>query len=366
MPTKPKHSIFSDFPDIVPPSLFKGMTAVDLVETMGRTSFEARNVYRGAHLFQQMIEDGDVIWLAIAGAGMAGGMGGMVVSLLEAGFIDVICSTGAQVYHDLHFAFGLPVKAIHPYHDDDLLRQHGDTRIYDIGIREKETLEAQDEILRRFVKERFKDISGRSISSWEFNMALGHWVLRNSQNPEHSFTAVAAKLGIPIFWDSLANHSIAMNLVQTDREGYPIVLSAQKDIFDAAALTFASPQTGFIELGGGGPKNFIQQTGPTISQILNIPFEGAERGLQISTASEKEGSLSGCTFGESVTWGKYRVAQAERLVQIWGEYSVVFPLLGAFVLERCERRRSRSLVSHLPDNAKALEGALQADTSTNT
>ena len=357
---KPKRSLFSDSPDIVPPRLFKGMTAVDLLETMGRTSFEARNVHRGACLFQQMIEEGDVIWLAIAGAGVAGGMGGMVISLMEAGFIDAICSTGAQVYHDLHFAFGLPVKAIHPHHDDDLLRQHGDTRIYDIGIRDKETLEAQDAVLRRFVKDCFQDISGRSMSSWEFNAALGHWVDRNSRNPELSFTAAAARLGVPIFWDSLANHSIALNLVQTDRDGYPIVLSAQKDIFDSAALTFASQQVGFVELGGGGPKNFIQQTGPAISQILKIPFQGAERGLQIGAASEKEGSLSGCTFGESVTWGKYRSAETQRLVQIWGEYSVIFPLLGAFVLDRCEKRQHRNLVSLMPHHIKRLETALDA------
>ena len=355
---KPKHSMFFDSPDIVPPSLSKGMSVVDLVETMGRTSFEARNVYRGAHLAQRMVEEGDVIWLAVAGAGMAGGMGGMVVSLLEAGFIDVICSTGAQVYHDLHFAFGLPVKAIHPHQDDNLLREHGDTRIYDIAIREKETLEAQDDLVRRFVKDCYKELSGRGVSSWEFNAALGRWVLRNSPHPERSFTAAAARLGVPIFWDSLANHSIAMNLVQTDREGCPVHLSAQKDIFDSAAITFSSPKTGFIELGGGGPKNFVQQTGPTISQILQIPFQGAERGLQIGTASEKEGSLSGCTFGESVTWGKYRASEATRLVQIWGEYSVIFPLLAAFVLDRCEKRRPRNLLSAMPDLLKSLEAAL--------
>lgn len=355
---KSKRSMFVDFPDIVPPSLGEAMTVADLVQAMGRTSFEARNVYRGAMLFKRMIEEGDVIWLAVAGAGVAGGMGGMVISLLEAGFIDVICSTGAQVYHDLHFAFGLPVKAIHPHHDDDLLRRHGDTRIYDIGIREKETLMRQDKIIRRFVIECHKDLCGRLISSWEFNLALGHWVLENSKYPERSFTAAAAKLGVPVFWDSLANHSIAMNLLETDRKGYPITLSPQRDIFDSAAVMFASTETGFIELGGGGPKNFIQQTGPTISQILSIPFQGAERGLQISTASEKEGSLSGCTFDESVTWGKYRSAEAERLVQIWGEYSVIFPLLAAFVLERCKKRPTKNLALSMPDIRNRLEGAL--------
>ena len=146
-------SFFKDAPDLLPQEIEPGMSIPDLIKTMGKTSFEARNLWQGARLFQQMVDDGDTIWLGIAGAGVAGGMGGMVISLLKSGFVDVICSTGAQVYHDLHFAFGLPVKSVTPHGNDDLLRAHGDTRIYDIGIREKETLEAQDAIIRRFIKE---------------------------------------------------------------------------------------------------------------------------------------------------------------------------------------------------------------------
>ena len=352
------HSIFKDHPNIIPPSISKGMSITDLVNTLGQTSFEARNVYQGACLYQRMIDQGDVIWLGIAGAGIAGGMGGMVISLLEAGFIDVICSTGAQVYHDLHFAFDLPVKAISPHQDDDALRRHGDTRIYDIGIRDKETLEAQDKIIRRFIKDCYEaHLSQRSLSSWEFNFALGNWVLENGKYPERSFVAAAAKKKIPIFWDSLANHSIAMNLVLTDRQGYPLTLSAQKDIFDSSAIVYASEQTGFIELGGGGPKNFIQQTGPTIGQILGISFEGADRGLQIGTALEREGSLSGCTFGEAVTWGKYRSADDRKLVQIWGEYSIIFPILATYAIENCKKRSSREIISQIPIFVENLENA---------
>jgi deoxyhypusine synthase len=352
-------SLFEGDPDILPPALRRGMSVRDLVNALGRTSFEARNVWRGARLLERMIREDDVIWLGIAGAGIAGGMGRMVTSLMEAGFLDAVCSTGAQVYHDLHFAFGLPVKAVSPRQDDNDLRQRGDTRIYDIGIRERETLEAQDEILREFVRERWRDdLSGRTLSSWEFNRALGRWVLERCPHPERSFTATAARLGIPIFWDSLANHSIAMNLVRTDREGFPVVLSAQKDIFDSAAIVYEARQTGFVELGGGGPKNFIQQTGPTISQILGVAFEGADRGLQIGTAVEREGSLSSCTFGEAVTWGKYREAEERKLVQVWGEYSVIFPLLGAYALETCEGRGHRDLVSRMGAVAKRLEEAL--------
>jgi deoxyhypusine synthase len=352
----PPHSRFKDAPDIIPPYISKGMTATGLVKAMGQTCFEARNIYKGACLYKNMIDEESTIWLGIAGAGIAGGMGGIVISLLKAGFIDVICSTGAQVYHDLHFAFDLPVKAISPIADDNDLRRHGDTRIYDIGIRDKETLEAQDEIIRNFVKDSHKDILSKgSVASWEFNYHLGRWVSNKSKYPDRSFVAQAAELGVPIFWDSMTNHSIAMNLMLTDRQGFPIGLSAQKDIFDSAAIAYSSNVTGFVELGGGGPKNFIQQTGPTISQILKIEYHGAEQGLQISTAVEREGSLSSCTFGEAVTWGKYHSKDEEKLIQIWGEYSVIFPLLAAYVLDNCQERSPRNTVSQIPSYIKKLE-----------
>jgi deoxyhypusine synthase len=351
-------SLFKDAPDIVPVKLAKGLSIPELVDIMGRTCFEARNVRRAARLFARMADEGDTIWLGIAGAGIAGGMGGMVTSLLEAGLVDVICSTGAQVYHDLHFAFGLPVKAIHPHHNDDALRRHGDTRIYDIGIREKETLEAQDEIIRRFVRERHALIGQGPLASWEFNYHLGRWAAENAPHPEHSFTIAAARLGIPIFWDSLSNHSIAMNLVLTDRQGFPIQLSAQKDILHSAAIAFTSGQTGFVELGGGGPKNFIQQTGPTISQILGVDFDGADRGIQIGTAVEREGSLSSCTFGEAVTWGKYQHADESNLVQIWGEYSIIFPLLAAYVIDSCDARPVKAICQEMAQRVKRMEDAV--------
>lgn len=350
-----KESLFKNEPDIIPPTLTRNMDISDIVKLLGEISFEARNVHRGALLFKSMINDGDTIWLGIAGAGIAGGMGGMVISLIEAGFIDVICSTGAQVYHDLHFAYGLPVKAISPHADDDQLRKHGDTRIYDIGIRDKETLDAQDEIVRNFIKEIHSKLSKKPLSSWEFNYQLGLWAAENAKYPDRSFVIAAAKKGIPVFWDSMSNHSIAINVARTDREGYPIELSGPKDIFDSAAIAYSSGKTGFVELGGGGPKNFIQQTGPTIDQILKIKFEGADRGLQISTAIEREGSLSSCTFGEAVTWGKYRETGEDKLVQIWGEYSVIFPLLTAYVLNQCKDRSQKNIILKIPEFVNKLE-----------
>lgn len=351
-------SLFQHAEDIVPRRMDKALTISQLLDLMGGTCFEARNVHRAAKLFARMIAEGDTIWLGIAGAGIAGGMGGMVISLIEAGFIDVICSTGAQVYHDLHFAYGLPVKRIDPNWDDDQLRRHGDTRIYDIGIREKETLEAQDDIIQLFVRQEHARLSREPLPSWQFNSLLGDWVGRHAPHPELSFVVAAAQHGVPIFWDSLSNHSIAMNLVRTDQQGFPIQLSAQKDIVHSSALAYAAGRNGFVELGGGGPKNFIQQTGPTISQILGIDFEGAERGLQIGTAVEREGSLSSCTFSEAVTWGKYHHTDEANLVQVWGEYSIIFPLLCAHVIDTCEPRSPRRLSSRMDEWVRKLEVAL--------
>jgi deoxyhypusine synthase len=348
-------SLFEKSADIIPQPIKKNMSIPQLIHLMEKTSFESRNIYKGATLYQQMIDEKDTIWLGIAGAGIAGGMGGMVISLLEAGFIDVICSTGAQVYHDLHFAFDLPVKAISPHWDDNVLRTHGDTRIYDIGIREKETLEVQDRIICDFIKDEFEKLSRGPLSSWEFNYLLGLWTLDKAKYPERSFVAEAAKQSVPIFWDSLSNHSIAMNLMKMEKAGYPVQISASTDIFDSAAIAYTASETGFVELGGGGPKNFIQQTGPTISQILNVDFEGADRGLQISTAVEREGSLSSCTFDEAVTWGKYKSTDDTRLVQIWSEYSIIFPLISAFVIDECQKRKQKNIITKMDEFRKVLD-----------
>ncbi|MCJ7773091.1 MAG: deoxyhypusine synthase family protein, partial [Desulfobacterales bacterium] len=94
-----------------------------------------------------------------------------------------------------------------------------------------------------------------------------------------------------------------------------------------------------------------------ISQILQISYDGADRGLQISTANEKEGSLSGCTFSESVTWGKYRTVDQERLVQIWGEYSIIFPILAAYVIETVEKKPAKKIISQIPGLVEKLENA---------
>ena len=336
-----KHSKHMQGKDIKPLHLKDKMSISDFINNYENSSFEARNVAAGARLFEHMINSNDTIWLGIAGAVIVGGMGGYVIDLMEKGFIDAVCSTGAQVYHDLHFAFNLPVKHGSPNVDDNELRKDGTTRIYDINIREKETLMAQDKIIIDFAK---KCNIKEDFSSADLNYELGKYVLENAPNPENSWLAEAAKLKVPVFWDSLANHSIGLNLAKIYLEGKNIVPNPNLDILESAAILYSTGSSGFFEFGGGGPKNFIQQMAPTISQILGINYEGADRGIQITTAHERDGGLSGCTFGEAVTWGKYKDAH-HGLVQVWGEVSVIAPLIFWYSVENCKARPLKNLMS---------------------
>ena len=343
--------------DIIPVRLKDVKSPADLIQKIyGPTCFEARFVYRGAELYKRMINEGDTIWLGIAGAGIIGGQGGIVIDLIENGFIDAICSTGAQAYHDLHFAWGLPVKQISPVKvDDNDLRKRGDVRIYDIVIREKETLLEQDKIIRQFVRECKDVLCDKEISTADFLNVLGNYVLDKAPHPELSYIATAAKYEVPVFLDSSSNHAIGENIARLTMEGINVQLSHSKDLLLSASIPYNAKQTGFLELGGGGPKNFIQTTGPTISQNLEMPFEGADRGIQITLALERDGGLSGCTFAEAVSWGKYKQDTPDNLVQIYADYATVFPLLATYVIEECKARKPKRLFGKLNEFYSKLD-----------
>ena len=348
-----KRSKYMQGRDIKPLHFSGKLNMGSLINNFEKSSFESRNVASAARLFEVMISNNDTIWLGISGAVIVGGLGGYVMDLMEKGFVDAVCSTGAQVYHDLHFAFNLPVKQGHQGVDDNKLREDGTTRIYDINIREEETLMAQDRIIVDFGKQ--SNLKG-DFSSADFNYELGRHVLENAPNPEHSWVAQAAKFKVPVFWDSLANHSIGMNVARLYLENKKLNPNPSLDVLESAAILYSTKSNGFFEFGGGGPKNFIQQMGPTISQILGIEYEGADRGIQITTALERDGGLSGCTFGEAVTWGKYKDAH-QGLVQVWGEVSVIAPLIIGYALENSKPRPLKKLM----DKKKEFYNKLVSD-----
>ncbi|MHA1743711.1 MAG: deoxyhypusine synthase family protein [Candidatus Heimdallarchaeota archaeon] len=341
--------------DIIPLRYKKLKGYSTIIEDYEKTCFEARNVAAAAKLLKDLINKKYFIWLGISGAGVVGGLGGYVIDLIEKGFVDAICSTGASVYHDLHHAYALPVKQGSPYVDDNALRKSGIARVYDLFIESKNTLIKQDKIIRKIAND--FDLNG-NFSSADYNYQLGKIVLEESPYPERSFVAQAAKYGVPIYFDSQTNHSIAMNNAYLFLKGKNIDPSPSMDILESAAIAHSNPRTAFFIWGGGGPKNFIQQTSPTLSQILGIDFKGADCGIQITTAVEKDGGLSGCTFNEGVTWGKYKAVN-KNLIQIWGEMSLIIPIIVGYIIENCRKRPSRQVIKHKSKYLEKLKEKLK-------
>src|ERR671924_845311 len=139
---------------IDPPNVFPRMTVSQLIDFFGSTAYNARRLAEAAQIMNYMIDANATICLTLAGAMTPIGMGRTIATMIKNGLIDWIVTTGANVYHDLHFAYGLPVRQGHFDVDDDVLYSNEIVRIYDVYIKEKGTLQAQDLIIQNQLKNR--------------------------------------------------------------------------------------------------------------------------------------------------------------------------------------------------------------------
>jgi deoxyhypusine synthase len=332
--------------------------------------YQAEKKYHAAQKWIQSLDDNGFVWLGISGAATPVGLGGMVADLIEKGLVDVIVSTGANVYHDLHFACGLPVRHGSEKVDDDALREDETTRIYTQFIHNKYTLKAQDLInqivsRRIFNAGKLKQPFSTPMFLYEFGKELSSSEF--VKDKEGSFVLRAAEYGVPIFLDSASNHSLGMDLSLLALEGLNVDSSPSKDLHQAAALSlYTQPQLN-IFLGEGGVRNFGQTTAPTASEIFAIPFEGSAGCIRFTTADERTGGLSGSTESEAVTWGKYKDSNPNREVVVWGEYTLTFPDVAAYVAGNTSGTyHNLGLINQLPEiesnflkNVKKHEGDLK-------
>lgn len=308
------------------------------------SGYQAQAKYRAAMRWIEAIEKREYVYLGVAGAATPVGIGGLIADLIKYGLVDAIVSTGANVYHDLHFACGLPVRHGSCHVDDEDLRRDETTRIYTQFIHNNYTLKAQDFIVQRFSRNALKRLSA-PFSTATFLNELGKEMLADSAeyvvDREGSFVVAAAKYGVPVFLDSGSNHSLGMNLSLLSLEGINADTSPSRDIIEAAALSmFTQPQLN-VFLGEGGPRNFTQTTAPTAAEIFYIPFDGSAGFIRFTTADERTGGLSGSGESEAVTWGKYKDANPDREVVIWGEYTLTAPDVMAYVSAHVRRTPQR-------------------------
>jgi deoxyhypusine synthase len=326
---------------IDPPIVSANMNIVQLIDFYESTGYNARRLAEAAKTLKEMIEAGSTVCLTLAGAMTPIGLGRSISAMIEAGFIDWIVSTGANVYHDLHFAYDLPVRQGHFDVDDDILYSKQIVRIYDVYIKEMGTLQAQDIIVQRDIK-RARNLIPKNASTADIAYTLGKAAKENAKYPEKSFLVKAFEHKVPVYMPAISDSSIGLNMLPLLFEGKGILPNVILDVAESAAILWKSERSGGLELGGGVPKNFFQQTGPALYQILKMKEGGQDYLIQLTDARPDTGGLSGATLQEGKSWGKIKTSHKDNII-VYGDSSVYFPLLCSYVMSVCNPRKQKQI-----------------------
>jgi deoxyhypusine synthase len=352
---------------ILPPAVTASMPLPQLVEEV-LLSYNAGRLREACRLFvEKMLDDNTTVGLSLSGALTPAGLGiSCLIPLIEAGFIDWIVSTGANVYHDTHFALGMEMHQSRPGLDDLALRENQVIRIYDV-VFDYENLLGTDRFYRKLCRgEAFQQTlgtaefhyqAGKYIAALESGVRVQESEVRN-QERSVSLLATAYRHAVPVYTSSPGDSSIGMNLAALQLEGSKLAIDPLRDVNQTAAIVWDAKKTGrsavFI-LGGGSPKNFILQTEPQIQEVLGLEESGHDYFLQVTDARPDTGGLSGATPSEAMTWGKVDPEQLPNSVICYLDSTVALPILTAYALARRKPRTPRRLMDRLPQLVKDLE-----------
>ena len=302
-------------------------------------AYNAGRLREGCHLFtQRMLGDDSTVGMSLTGAMTPAGLGmSCLIPLMEAGFIDWIISTGANLYHDAHFALGLSLHQGSPSANDVELRDKGVVRIYDIFF-DYNVLLSTDAFVREVsARPEFQ----KSMSTAEYHYLLGGYLREREKAlglSKRSVLSTAYDLEVPIYTSSPGDSSIGMNVAEQALAGSKLRYDVSADVNETAAIVLEAKRTGgksaaFI-VGGGSPKNFLLQTEPQIQEVLGIDERGHDYFLQMTDARPDTGGLSGATPNEAVSWGKIDPEMLPGTVVVYLDNSVALPLLTAYALAR--------------------------------
>jgi deoxyhypusine synthase len=345
---------FMSGPQVEPIHLRPHANVADMIDhCYGRSGFNGRRLAEACQLYSRMLKAGATVGLTLSGAMTPIGMQGILIDLMEAGFVDWIISTGANLYHDLHRTFEFPVTQGHWAMDDNELAEVNIARIYDTFIGDDETLLATDRVILRAVEgiER-----SRPVSTAEFHWQLGRQLAKVAPQPDKSMLITAQKCDVPIYTSSPGDSSIALALIVTNLFSKPVRLDPVQDVIETAAIVRASDSNGVVMVGGGSPKNFYLQTQPALDQFLYDQKGGHDYFIQLTTDAPHWGGLSGATPSEAKSWGKVKDATKNNVV-VYSCASVTLPLLAQYVLIRNKPRRLKHVYRTIGSRVEELRAA---------
>jgi deoxyhypusine synthase len=322
-------------------------TVADLIEGTYLAYNAARLREACQLLAEKMLEPDVTIGLSITGALTPAGLGmSALIPLIEAGFVDWIISTGANLYHDTHFGLGLAMHRGNAQESDVVLREEGVVRIYDIFF-DYDVLLSTDAFFRKIITGREFQ---RAMSSAEFHNLAGKYVYEREKAlgiGQKSLLSAAYSAGVPIYTSSPGDSSIGMNIAALSLDGNELLLDPNRDVNETASIVLAAKRgggkSGVMILGGGSPKNFMLQTEPQIQEVLGIDEKGHDYFLQITDARPDTGGLSGATPAEAVSWGKIDPDRLPDAVVCYLDSTVALPLLTAYAFARHKPRPLKRL-----------------------
>ncbi len=341
---------------VLPRPISSDSTVASIIDNMD--AYNGGRLRAACQLVRDKYSAEDVtIGVSMAGALTPAGLGpSAMIPLMNHGFVDWIVATGANMYHDLHFAFNLPMFRGSHNVDDTVLRAEGVTRIYDILFDYEDVLMETDRRLRRIlVRPEFQ----KEMGTREFYHHLGKVVNEFEQKNdlgEVSIVAAAYRNGIPIFTSSPGDSTIGMNVAGIEllaeaaglRDQFRLKINPSIDVNDSTAIIlnakkYEHGKTGVILVGGGSPKNFMLQTEPQIQEVLMIPEAGQDYDINITDARPDTGGLSGAPPSEAVSWGKIDPAKLDESVTAYIDVTVAFPLLVAYVRQTTKPKKLKRL-----------------------
>jgi len=342
-----KMSKFARYPRLNPAGIGKNISAADLVDKTFLAYNGGRLREAAKLLTEKMLPRDGVIGLSLTGALTPAGLGkSCLIPLMRAGFVDWIVSTGANLYHDLHYGLGMALHQGSPFLDDVVLHRDGVIRIYDI-LFDFNVLLDTDTFVREVIQgPEFQHAMGTD----EFHYQLGRYVSERGRKlrlKDSSMLAAAYECGVPVFTSSPGDSSIGMNVAAMAMRDSKLVFDVNRDVNQTAAIVYDAKSSGkkssvFI-LGGGSPKNFMLQTEPQIQEVMGIAEKGHDYFLQCTDARPDTGGLSGATPAEAVSWGKVDPNSLPDCVVAYVDSTIALPLLTAYALDRHRPRKLKRL-----------------------
>src|ERR1041384_6194461 len=314
-----KKSRFLQTP-IAPFTVEPGLAADQILTRMERISFQGRNLATAHRIWQKMLQDDVTIFLGMAGALSAGGLRLIVAHLILNRYVDCLVSTRANLYHDLHETRGQHHYVGSPHADDAALAEDRIDRVYDTYASEEEFI-GNDNWIAEFAS----TLEKRPYTSREILYHLGRH-LWETTGQEGILTA-AYRANVPIFCPAIADSSVGMGLSQARQKkpntGHIDIIG---DIVESANLVIRRPRTASVVLGGGTPKNFINQASVQ-AEFYSDAVGGHRYALQIVTDVPHFGGASGSSLEEAQSWGKLSVESDK--VSVQADATIALPILAS-------------------------------------